>query len=63
MKRNLTIIGICLIAVAALTAVYTAGWFKGQTGQGPELVKEAHAAGGMVKSPNKIAPDYHPLHL
>jgi ribonuclease Z len=63
MKRKLTIIGICLLAIAALTVVYTAGWLKGQTGQEPALVKEVQAAGGIVKSPNKIAPDryvYYP---
>ena len=43
MKRKLTIIGICFVAVASLTAVYTVGWLKGQAGQGPAFVKEAQA--------------------
>ncbi len=43
MQRKLTIIGIGLVAVVALTAVYTAGWLKGQTGQGLVYVKEARA--------------------
>ena len=63
MKRKITILGICLVTVAALTVVYTAGWLKGQTGQGTALAKEAQAAGGMVKGPNVVAPDryvYYP---
>ena len=63
MKRKLTMLAIGLVAVAALAAVYTAGWLKGQTGQGTALVKEAQAAGGMVKGPNVVAPDryvYYP---
>jgi hypothetical protein len=44
MKRKLTIVAIGLVAVAALTAVYTAGWLKGQAEQETALVKEAQAA-------------------
>lgn len=63
MKRKLTIFGICLVTVAALTAVYTAGWLNGRTGQGTALVKEAQAAGGVVTDPKGAAPDryvYYP---
>ncbi len=56
MKRKLTILGIGLFAVAALAAIYTAGWLKGQAGQGTALVKEAQAAGGVVKDPKGTAP-------
>ena len=57
MKRKLTILGIGLVAAAALMAVYPAGWLKGQAGQGTALVKEAQAAGGVVKDPKGAAPD------
>ena len=63
MKNKLTIRAIGFITAAALTAVYTAGWLNGQTGQGSSLVKEAQAAGGTVTSPNVVAPDryaYYP---
>ena len=43
MKRKFRIIGICLVSITALMAVYIAGCIKGQTGQGPDLVKEAQA--------------------
>ena len=45
MKRKLSILAIGFVAVAALAAVYTVGWFNGQTGQKAALVKEAQAAG------------------
>jgi hypothetical protein len=45
MKRKFTIFGICLVSITALIAVYIAGCIKGQTGQGPALVKEVEAAG------------------
>ncbi len=63
MKPKLINIAIGLLAVAALTVVYTAGWFMGQTGQETALIKEAQAAGGRVKGPNVEAPDryvYYP---
>ncbi|MCK4838379.1 MAG: MBL fold metallo-hydrolase [Desulfobulbaceae bacterium] len=63
MKRKLTILAIGLVAVAALTAVYIAGWQNGSIGQGTALVKEAQAAGGVVKDPKGSAPDryvYYP---
>jgi len=63
MNRRITIIGICFVTVTAMTAVYTAGWLNGQAGQGTALVKEAQAAGGVVKGPNVVAPDryvYYP---
>jgi len=63
MKRKLTILEIGLVAVAALTAVYIAGWQNGSIGQGTALVKEAQAAGGVVKDPKGSAPDryvYYP---
>jgi ribonuclease Z len=63
MKRKLTLVAIGIAVAAALTAVYTAGWHNGHSGQGPALVKEAQAAGGVVKNPNTEAPDryvYYP---
>ncbi len=63
MKPKLINIAIGLLAVAALTVVYTAGWLKGQAGQSTAFVKEAQAAGGKVKGPNVEAPDryvYYP---
>ena len=63
MKRKLTIFGICLVTLAAMTIIYTAGWHNGWTGQGTALVKEAQAAGGRVTGPNTVAPDryaYYP---
>ena len=63
MKRKFMFVTICIAATAVLTAVYTAGWFNGNSGQGPALIKEAEAAGGMVTGPNTIAPDryvYYP---
>jgi hypothetical protein len=63
MKRKLAIIGICLAVVASLTVVYIAGCIKGQAGQAADLIKEAQAAGGIVKGPNEVAPDryvYYP---
>ena len=57
MKRKLAILAIGFVAIAALTAAYTAGWFKGQAGQGTALVKEAKAAGGKVTSATGTAPE------
>jgi hypothetical protein len=34
MKRKLTFIGVCLVAVAALTAVYIAGWLRDRPDRG-----------------------------
>jgi ribonuclease Z len=53
MKRKLTILGICLVTLTALTAVYTSGWHNGWTGQGTALVKEAQAADRIKASPVK----------
>ena len=53
MKRKLTILAIGLVAVAALTAAYTAGWLNGRIGEDPALVKEAQAAGRAKASPVK----------
>ena len=63
MKRQISILAFCLVIAAVMTAVYNAGNLKGQAGQGSALVKEAQAAGGVVKSPNSEAPDryvYYP---
>ncbi len=63
MKRKLNFFGICLVTLAAMTVIYTAGWHNGVTGQGTALVKEAQAAGGVVKDPKGAAPDryvYYP---
>ena len=63
MKRKLTILAIGLVAVASLTVDYTAGWLNGRIGEDPALVKEAQAAGGVVKDPKGAAPDryvYYP---
>jgi ribonuclease Z len=63
MKRKLTVFGICLVTLAAMTATYIAGWHNGRIGQGAALVEEAQAAGGKVKSPTGTAPDryvYYP---
>ena len=55
MKRKLTILAIGLVAVAALTAVYTAGWLNGRDRTGAALVKEAQAAGGWTAGrPNAL---------
>ncbi|CAB1081071.1 hypothetical protein D1AOALGA4SA_8731 [Olavius algarvensis Delta 1 endosymbiont] len=62
MKRKLTIVGICLVSLTVLTVVYIAGCIKGQTGQGPDLVKEAQAqqkAQGPPKD-NLIDGELHP---
>ncbi len=45
MKRKFTVIGICAGFVTALTVGYIVGCIKGQSGQGPALVKEVEAAG------------------
>jgi ribonuclease Z len=63
MKRKLVTFGIGLAAVALSAAIYTTGWYKGQTGKSPALVKNAEAAGGVVKNPKGTAPDryvYYP---
>ena len=63
MKRKLTILAIGLVVIVSLMVVYTARWLKGQNEQGPALVKEAQAAGGVVKDPKGAAPDryvYYP---
>ena len=63
MKRKLTIFGICIVTVATMTAIYTAGWLKGKTGQEVTLIREAQAAGGKVESPTGTVPDrylYYP---
>ncbi len=63
MKRKLTILVIGIFTLIALSAVYTAGWLKGQAGQKTALVKEAQAAGGKVTSATGTAPDryvYYP---
>jgi len=54
MKQKFTIVGICLVSLAALSAAYIAGCIKGQSGQGPVLVKEAEAAG--KEAPPRISP-------
>ena len=63
MKRKLMLVAIGVAATVALTAVYTAGWLKGHSGQKPTLVKEAQAAGGEENNPKDAAPDryaYYP---
>jgi ribonuclease Z len=63
MKPKISIVALCLVAVAVMAVVYTAGWHDGQTGQRATLVKEAQAAGGVVKDPKGEAPDryvYYP---
>jgi ribonuclease Z len=63
MKRKLIIFGICLVAVVAVTTVYTVGWLNCLNGQRSTLIKEAQAAGGVVKDPKGAAPDryvYYP---
>jgi ribonuclease Z len=63
MKRKVTIFAIGIVAIAVLAAVYTTGWQNGRNGQGPALVKEAQAAGSVVKGPNVVVPDryvYYP---
>ena len=63
MRRDLSIIAFCTVAVVSLIAVYTAGWLNGRSGQGPALVKEARAAGRTEASPVKAIQDrevYYP---
>ena len=63
MKRKFSFLVIGLVAIAASTTVYTVGWLKGQSGKGTALIKEAQAAGGVVKDPKGTAPDryvYYP---
>ena len=44
MKRIFTIIGICLVSVAALTVDYITRFIKDQSGQKPALIREPEAA-------------------
>jgi ribonuclease Z len=63
MKRKIAVFGIFLMVVISLSAVYIAGWYQGKAQQGTLLVKEAQAAGGVVKDPKGAAPDryvYYP---
>jgi ribonuclease Z len=63
MKPKLLTFGICLVAVAAMSSVYIAGWINGRNGRETALVKEAEAAGGKVTDPMGTAPDryvYYP---
>ena len=56
-----TIIVACVVIVGG--GFYTKGVMDGRTGNEVPLVAEAEAAGGVVKSPNKPAPDryvYYP---
>ena len=62
MKRNITILSFCVITVATFTVVYTAGWLKGQSGQGPSIINEVQASGGGTVetgwSPTKPYPSH-----
>ena len=51
MKRRILTAVICVVAVVALVAVYTAGWHKGMTGEAPAFIKDVHAAGGAGSEP------------
>ncbi len=60
--RTKALAGITVAAMIAASA-YVAGWLSGSTGQDLRLLPEAQAAGGVVKGPNKVAPDryvYYP---
>ncbi|MGB5923634.1 MAG: guanitoxin biosynthesis MBL fold metallo-hydrolase GntH, partial [Syntrophobacteria bacterium] len=57
MKPKMKFFGIGLIAISAAMGLYLWGQYAAQTGKSIEIVKEAEAAGGPVKSPTSVAPD------
>jgi ribonuclease Z len=63
MKRKVSLIGIIVLVVVAISAVYLKGRYDASNAKGPQLVSEAQAAGGVVKDPKGAAPDryvYYP---
>jgi ribonuclease Z len=63
MKRKISLIGIMVFFVAAMSAVYLKGRYDASNAKGPQLISEAQAAGGKVRSPVLAAPDryvYYP---
>ena len=63
MKRKVSIIGIIVLVVVAMSAVYLKGRYDASNAKGPQLISEAQAAGGKVRSPVLAAPEryvYYP---
>jgi ribonuclease Z len=63
MKQKIKLISIVALAAMIAATGYMLGVYSEQTGSGVQLINEAEAAGGMVKGPNKAAPDryvYYP---
>ncbi len=63
MKRKIKLLTIGLFLAAGITAVYLQGMIDGKAGKTIQLIQEAQAAGGRVKSPTGTAPDryaYYP---
>ncbi len=66
--RNITnwklpFLAIVAVVAVALAAGYMIGQYEGSSGKEMKLTGEAQAAGGVVKGPNKVAPDryvYYP---
>ena len=63
MKRKIKLFGVVALVTIAVMGVYMFGQYVGKTGNGIEIIKEAEAAGGVVKDPKGTAPDryvYYP---
>jgi ribonuclease Z len=63
MKRRVKLISIVVVVAFMAAAIYGLGVYKGESGKGLLLTKEAEAAGGQVQSPAGTAPDryaYYP---
>ena len=63
MKRIITILVFCSVAVVVMTMVYTMGWREDPSALETAFINEAQAAGGMQKAPKDAAPDryvYYP---
>ena len=63
MKRKVSLIGIIVLVVATMSAVYLKGRYDASNVKAPQLISEAQAAGGVVPSPVLAAPDryaYYP---
>ena len=63
MKQKIKFFGVVAVVAFVAAAIYGLGVYNGESGRGLSFTKEAKAAGGVVKSPNAVAPDryvYYP---
>ena len=62
-NSSLAFLAIVAVVAVAMVAGYMIGMYDSSSGKEIQLTREAQAAGGVVKGPNKVAPDryaYYP---